>query len=123
MLLNQFDETLGISQNNLHASNPSKFLLWQDILIGLYDENIRGWELGEHYTQLAVQLEKVKGKNPEWALLFDFYGQLAKVLADKAEMGLHIKQAYDQQDVERVKAIVRSEERRVGKEGKTRRWR
>lgn len=107
MLLNQFDETPGVSKDNLHASNPSKFLLWQDILIGLYDENIRGWELGEHYTQLAFQLEKAKEKNGGQSLLFDFYGQLAKVLAAKAEMGLHIKQAYDEQDSEKMKGIVK----------------
>jgi len=107
MLLNQFDETPGVSKDNLHASNPSKFLLWQDILIGLYDENIRGWELGEHYRQLAFQLEKAKKKNGGQSLLFDFYGQLAKVLAAKAEMGLHIKQAYDEQDSEKMKGIVK----------------
>lgn len=107
MLLNQLDETPGVGKNNVHASNPSKFLLWQDILMGLYDENIRGWSLGEYYTQLAPQLEKAKEKNPAWTLLFDFYGQLAKVLAVKAEMGLNVKQAYDEENPVIVKEIVK----------------
>ncbi len=50
MLLNQFDETPGVSKDNLHESNPSKFLLWQDVLIGLYDENVRGLALNNHYA-------------------------------------------------------------------------
>ncbi|NWO14534.1 beta-N-acetylhexosaminidase [Virgibacillus sp.] len=95
MVLHQFDETPGVSENNLHASNPSKFLLWQDILLSLYDENIKGLSLGKHYEQMIPQLTQAKERNPTFFSLFAFYEQLARVLSTKAELGIHIKQAYD----------------------------
>src|SRR5690606_29666940 len=103
LLLNRFDETPGVSENNLHESNPSKLLLWQDVLIGLYDENIRKWPMGEHYGKLAGDLEKAAERNKEWEKLFSFYQQLAKVLSVKAEIGLLIKAAYDRKDREEIR--------------------
>lgn len=105
MLLNELDETPGISEDNLHASHPSKFLLWQDVLIGLYDENIRGHSLGLHYEALAKKLKHAQATNPSWALLFDFYRQLADVLTVKAEYGLELKDAYDRHDRKAVEKL------------------
>ena len=45
LLLTQFDETPGVIKDNLTSSAPSKFLLWQDILLGLYDQNIAPYEI------------------------------------------------------------------------------
>lgn len=106
MRLNQFDETPGVSKENLHESNPSKFLLWQDILIGLYDENIKGLSLGEHYKEMIPGLESAKKANPEFTLLFDFYGQLAKVLGTKADMGIRVKELYDAGDKKGMKLLI-----------------
>lgn len=103
LLLNRFDETPGVSENNLHESNPSKLLLWQDVLIGLYDENVRKWPMGEHYGKLAGDLEKAAKRNKEWMEIFSFYQQLAKVLSEKAEIGLRIKAAYDRKDREKIR--------------------
>lgn len=105
MYFNQLDETPGVSKDNLHESNPSKFLLWQDLLIGLYDENIRGLPLGDHYTKLTSNLEKAKQSNQSWSSLFDFYQQLADVLSIKAEYGVKLKQAYDAKNKEKVKVL------------------
>lgn len=107
MKLNRFDETPGVAENNLHESNPSKFLLWQDILIGLYDENIRGLALNQHYKQLTDDLQEVKQRNAERQPLFSFYEQLAKVLSVKAEMGINIKAAYDIGDKDKMKDLFK----------------
>ncbi|GGA66634.1 beta-N-acetylhexosaminidase [Ornithinibacillus halotolerans] len=99
MILNKFDETPGVSKNNLHESNPSKFLLWQDPLIGLYDENIKGLELNSHYQNLISQLDTVQQQSSnEWSEMFAFYQQLAVVLSSKAELGIQIKHAYDNKE-------------------------
>ncbi|MGG3468197.1 beta-N-acetylhexosaminidase [Neobacillus pocheonensis] len=98
LVLNEFDETPGVSKDNLHESHPSKFLLWQDVLIGLYDENIRSLPLNEHYAVLAERLEKAKERNTSWLEIFNFYSQLAHVLSVKAELGLKLKAAYDQKN-------------------------
>lgn len=100
------DETPGVMEDNLNSSMTSKVLLYQDILIGLYDENIRGLSLGKHYQRVLEMLNKGKQKNPNWEALFNFYEQLAAVLADKAEIGIQVKAAYEQKDYEEMKALL-----------------
>lgn len=98
LILNQLDETPGVMKNNLKSSNASKFLLWQDPLIGLFDENIRGLNMNNHYQELVPQLQAAKERNPHASQVFEFYEQLARVLSVKAEIGIQLKAAYDQQD-------------------------
>lgn len=107
LLLNQFDETPGVMKDNPHGSNASKFLLWQDVLIGLFDENIRGHELNNHYSKLIPKLEEVASRNKENQPLFSFYAQLADVLSVKAEIGLQIKDSYDKKDTEKTRILLK----------------
>lgn len=96
--LNRFDETPGVSKDNLDESNPAKCLLWQDALIGLFDGNIAGLPLAGHYAGLKSDMADAARRNGEWNALFDFYEQLAEVLSVKSELGLRLKAAYDQRD-------------------------
>lgn len=105
MLLNHFDETPGVSKKNLHESNPSKFLLWQDVLIGLYDENIRGLPMNQHYGELVPRLQKAAQENREWQEMFEFYEHLASVLSSKSELGIHLKEAYDALDKKKMESL------------------
>src|SRR5690606_31494372 len=105
MLLNYFDETPGVSKDNLHESNPSKFLLWQDVLIGLYDQNIKGLPMNQHYEQLISKLENASRENPEWKVIFEFYEQLARVLSVKSEIGIQLKAAYDAEDKKKMRSL------------------
>lgn len=98
MLLNEFDEVPGVGKNNLLSSSPSKFILWQDSLTGLFDANIKTLELGKHYRGLYEKLTQIQSCESEYTSLFAFYTQLAKVLATKAEIGINLKRAYDQKD-------------------------
>ncbi|MFK9091851.1 beta-N-acetylhexosaminidase [Bacillus salipaludis] len=106
MNLKLLDETPGVMKDNMNTSMTSKVLLYQDILIGLYDENVRGLALGEHYEKLVPVIERAKHHNPKWEALFDFYEQLARVLSVKAEMGIRVKEVYDQKDYEQMKSIM-----------------
>ncbi|MGO4994982.1 beta-N-acetylhexosaminidase [Jeotgalibaca porci] len=102
MLLNEFDEVPGVGKNNLLSSSPSKFILWQDSLTGLFDANIKTLELGKHYRGLYERLMQIQNCESDYISLFDFYKQLAKVLATKAEIGINLKRAYDQKDKQRM---------------------
>ena len=102
LALNEFDETPGVSKDNLHESHPSKFLLWQDVLLGLYDANIRSLPLQEHYANLASRLAAAKERNKNWSQIFSFYKQLAEVLSVKAMLGTKIKDAYDRNDKDQI---------------------
>ncbi|WP_182200313.1 beta-N-acetylhexosaminidase [Paraliobacillus salinarum] len=106
MILKYLDETPGVMKDNMNISMTSKVTLYQDILLGLYDENIKGLGLGEHYRNLVPMIEKAKNNNPEWKRLFNFYQQLASVLGVKAELGLQLKAAYDRKDIEKVRSFL-----------------
>lgn len=106
MLLNQFDETPGVEENNLEANSPSKFLLYQDILTGLYDKNIEGLDLNQHYQKLYEKLINIKEGSGQWGLLFHFYSSLANVLSKKSEMGIRLKKSYDKKDNKAIEAII-----------------
>lgn len=91
--LKYFDETPGTNPGNLESYRPSKYLLWQDLLLGLFDANIKGLPLSEHYVKLADKFRLYK-QDPNWDFLFSVYERLAVVLAKKADMGLRISEAY-----------------------------
>src|SRR5699024_11629849 len=87
-----------VCRRNITESNPSKFLLWQDILLGLYDENVKGLSLGKNYEKMITKLKEAKKNNPRWDLLFDFYAQLEVVLSVKADIGIRLKEIYEADD-------------------------
>ncbi|MFS0823271.1 beta-N-acetylhexosaminidase [Bacillus sp. 1P02SD] len=107
LVLNQLDETPGVMKNNVNSSNASKFLLWQDLLFGLFDENIRGLDMNVHYQKLIPKITAAKERNPNAVQIFEFYAQLANVLSVKAEMGIHLKAAYDQGDKDSMTTLLR----------------
>ncbi|MBP2000020.1 hypothetical protein J2Z69_001039 [Paenibacillus shirakamiensis] len=109
--LGLFDETPGVEPGNGRESNPSKFLLWQDVLIGLYDANIAGIPLEDHYRDLAERLEVSVHRNPNNRHMFEWYRELAKVLSKKCTMGLRLKTAYEQKQrpvLEQLKQEIQS---------------
>lgn len=98
MQLTKFDETPGVSENNLNTSATSKILLYQDPLLGRFDKNIEGLELNKHYADLANEIKDLVDAKKSLNPIFEFYHQLAVVLSEKAEFGLHAKDAYDKED-------------------------
>ena len=84
----------GCKPGNPEEKNPSKYLMWQDILTGLFDENIKGLSLGAHYASLAEKFRRATERNGDYNDLFTFSAQAAEVLSVKAEAGLHIRKAY-----------------------------
>lgn len=73
--------------------NPSKFLLWQDLLGGLFDCDIEGLGLEQYYDMLHESLSNAM-QNACYPLLHQYHIRLAKVLARKSELGLQIYHAY-----------------------------
>ena len=84
----------------LEPQNPSKYLLWQDPLLGLFDRNAEPVELEAHYLKLRTALEdRCRISMPEiYRGLFEQIIQLCKVLEIKARFGLRLKAAYDAGD-------------------------
>ena len=53
-ILGEFDRP----QGSAFYDNPSKYLLYQDVLIGLFDEQIRNWDVKSYYEGLRDRLLK-----------------------------------------------------------------
>jgi hexosaminidase len=86
--------------------NPSKPLLYQDILIGLFDKHAEGSELNKYYSELAEKLAENSRNNPGWDFVFEKPQKLCSVLSVKSELGVTVKNLYDKGDKEGLKEIA-----------------
>ena len=86
--------------------NAAKFLLYQDPLLGLYDLDIEGLGFAQHYASLEAEFAAYAQEGGQWTLLYRFYELLARVLKNKAELGLELYRAYQKQDRARLAALA-----------------
>ncbi len=103
------DELPGTPADNLMEANPSRYLLWQDLLLGLFDKHVQGRNLPEYYEEMAVKMQAHAKMNPKWSLLFLVYEKLCAVLSIKSDIGVRLKQGYDQQDRKELHRIADEE--------------
>lgn len=89
--------------------NPCKYLMWQDILLGLFDKNIRGIGLSEHYKKLGKKMKSHALDNGEYGFIFTFLEKVCSVLEIKAEIGLRITEAYINKDTHTMGNIAEKE--------------
>ncbi|MFB9326687.1 beta-N-acetylhexosaminidase [Paenibacillus aurantiacus] len=100
------DETPGAEPNNVKQSNPSKFLLYQDVLLGLFDKQIEGLPLNDHYKQLESKLHARRDPSAALDFIFEVPERLSAVLARKSEIGIELKRAYDAGDKAELASIA-----------------
>lgn len=91
-LINALNAVPGVGENS--AANPSRYLMWQDPLLGLFDKNAEGLPIEEHYTALAEKLRSAAERSGSFGPVFDFYALTSGVLALKAGLGLKMRSAY-----------------------------
>ncbi|WP_208589785.1 beta-N-acetylhexosaminidase [Gracilibacillus suaedae] len=106
--LNDLDAIPGVVKGNLDQTNPSKFLLWQDVLLGLFDKHIEGMEhdVSLHYQQLENKIKQSRDPRLELDFIFEVPEKLSAVLAQKAAIGIKLKTTYDDQQVETLRRIA-----------------
>lgn len=109
LLLNQLDTPPGVAPDNKEQTNPSKFLLWQDALLGLFDKHIEGLDMKPYYEELEEKIKKARDASADLDFIFDVPEKLASVLALKAGVGVRLKQAYDGKDIDQLKRIAENE--------------
>ena len=105
LLLDLLDALFKGSGKNLTADNPSKYLLYQDPMLGIFDYHLKDTDTETYYCTLADKL-KSKAETPgEYQEFFRFYYYLSLVLSQKADLGIRIKTAYDAKDLSTLKEI------------------
>jgi hypothetical protein len=97
------DEVPGVEKDNPRECNPSKYLMWQDILTGLIDYHIKGLPLQEHYEKMTAVLDAARSRNGEYNHIFELLYDVSNVLAIKAEAGVRITKAYREGDKETLR--------------------
>ncbi len=92
-------------QEEIMAENPPKYLFYQDILMGLYDYYVKDG-YNTYYLKCAEKLKECARLSEEYAYIFETTAALCDILADKAELGVKIKNAYDLKDDIQLKKIA-----------------
>ena len=100
------DETPTVPEGNPERLNPSRYLLWQNVLMGLFDQNIRDFEFDGYYQALAARLGQAATRNGEYAPMFELYETLCSALAGKSELGLRLTDAYHRGDQACLRQLV-----------------
>lgn len=109
MLMKDLDETPGSEPNNRKQSNPSKFLLYQDVLLGQFDKQIEGLDIAAHYAALEQRIHDKRDADAELDYLFEVPEKLSAVLKRKSEIGIVLKQAYDAKDMDTLRRVATDE--------------
>ncbi|HEY0827093.1 MAG TPA: beta-N-acetylhexosaminidase [Bacilli bacterium] len=106
MDLSLMDQIPGVRHPNVIPSNPSKMLLWQDILAGLFDKHTEGLDIAEYYRNLKVVMEMNGSADERWEFIFEMPGKLCDVLSLKADLGVKLKHCYDSLDKDGLSQIA-----------------
>ena len=86
-LLERFDSTSGLV-------NPSKYLMWQDPLLGKFDFELTKYDYAAHFRARGETLRVWRERMPGWRLTLDFYIALCDALTEKCTLGADIRRAY-----------------------------
>ena len=82
-------------QPDYENANPSEYLLWQDILIGLLDSHVDRDDLADIYSKCKAKMKKNAETSKNYKDIFEYAYSLSNVLEIKADLGVRIKRAYD----------------------------
>jgi len=84
----------------------TRALLYNDPLVGLVDKHIEGLEMGGYYTDLTERLEASKEDKGIFGAAYDVICKLSALLENKADFGVRLKTAYDDDDRERLSDML-----------------
>ena len=90
----------------LDYTNLSQYLMWQDPLQGFFDRNVEGDKLAAQYAELTERMKNVAPRNGEFSSVFTLLEKVSSVLALKANIGIQMKNAYDDKNMSALSEIA-----------------
>lgn len=75
-----FNRIPGLKRKENGTITPAKTLLFEDPLIPLFEEDLRGLPCAEHYHMLAERYQTYANSQQQYRLLFEFYAKLANAV-------------------------------------------
>lgn len=94
---------------SVNQPNPSKYLLFQDVLCGLFDCHVEVGKYNDFYAASAVKALSAMESNPEWAYIFETNALLCSVLEIKCDIGLKIQKTYTNGNLDAMSEISNNE--------------
>ena len=86
------------SQNWYNPSDPASFLLWQNILLGIFDKHVEDADTQGYYQALTEKLSRFE-ETSSFGNIFHYYTLLAHTLHIKADVGFRLRNAYLKKDI------------------------
>ena len=106
LLLDTINFTPGNPAPGCGSRNPCKYLLHQDVLIGLFDKHMDPETFPKFFAERAEVLREAGKRNAGWSYLFNMLASLSDVLAVKTDVGYRLKKAYDEGDTDAMRTIA-----------------
>ncbi len=100
------EEEVFVPDSSGTVINPSKYLMWQDPLAGLFDVDAKKLDFKAHFLAQKQKLEGYLGKYPELENSLRFYISLCDTLSLKADLGVRMKKCYDEKDRAGLRSIM-----------------
>lgn len=85
--------------------NPSKYLLYQDVLLGIFDSHVKS-DFPQKYAQFAAILKEKAQKSPRYGYIFENLSNLSNVLAVKCDLGIRLRKAYKENDKKKLQELL-----------------
>ena len=91
---------------------PSKYMLYADPFVGFLDSTVKLGE-GQKYLEYAAQLKDAGRKTNKYGYIFRTAAKLCDVMADKYELGVKTRAAYQAGDKDELLRLANEEYARV----------
>ena len=92
--IEQLDLPPEMEYPNTKTKNPSKHMLYQDLLLGAFDPYMHHPKLAAHYQSCEKILSEISNRAGDFSDMFVMYAKLARVLSVKATLGIRLRKAY-----------------------------
>ncbi len=95
--------------NSLPYSDPPKYMLFQDVMMGLFDLHVKEEKDAIYLRQVAAKTSELLATLPEdspWRSLFRAHEALCTVLSRKCDLGLRIRKSYCGGNREELKQLA-----------------
>lgn len=101
--ISAFDSVEGYNDKEINNLAVSRVCMWQDIMLGICDNNLKKTDMSAHYRKLAKSMKNYAEEYPQFRSMFEFYGGLADVLEIKQYIGVKLTNMYKNGDKEGLK--------------------
>ncbi|MBQ9801701.1 MAG: family 20 glycosylhydrolase [Clostridia bacterium] len=107
--IDELDRCEGYNGDNIDNISLTRAIIWQDPLLGLFDNELGDYDFHAHYAELEKKLTLDAARYPLFANMFHFYAAVARVCATKAGLGRALTAAYRAGNKKELDRLCREE--------------